>query len=131
MNVSVDIETALYEKLTTDKYSASAHAIPATLGETLPHIHVVRTGGSTTDIVIDTNYVDFDVYAADQAEAMKEASNLCAWVRDLYGQTVGSPCYESEISTLPYGNPDPRHPNLGRATFKAQITIRTKGGFNA
>ena len=131
MIVTVDIETALAEKLATDKYSASAHAIPATLGATLPHIHVVRTGGYTSDMVIDTHYVDFDVYAADQADAMKEASNLCAWVRDLVGQTVGSPCYAAEISTLPYGNPDPRHPNIGRATFKAQIVIRTRGANNA
>lgn len=125
-NQSVDIETALYSLLTTDKYIASAHVIPAGLENKLPHIHVTRTGGSTSDRVIDTNNVDFDVYAVTQMDAQETANALCGWVRDLVGQTVGTPCYEAEIITLPYRNPDPRHPNIGRATFKAQITIRTK-----
>ena len=55
------------------------------------------------------------------------AAVLTGWVRDLEGGTVGgSPCYGAEVTTLPYHNPDPRHPNIGRATFKAQITIRTQ-----
>lgn len=125
MRVSNDIETALYTLLTADHYSASAHAIPATIGKTLPHVHVVRTGGTTTDLVIESNQVDFDVYAADSADAMSAASDLCGWVRDLAGNTVGSFCYASEISTIPYNNPDPRHPTISRATFKAQILTRT------
>ena len=63
MRVSVDIETALYDLLTADGYSASAHVIPATLGKDLPHVHVVRTGGYTSDMVIETHNLDFDVYA--------------------------------------------------------------------
>ena len=127
MRVSIDIETALYDLLTADGYSASAHAIPATLGQTLPHVHVVRTGGYTSDRVMDFNSVDIDVYAELQSDAMEAAAVLTGWVRDLEGGTIGgSPCYSAEISTLPYHNPDPRHPNLGRATFKAQITIRTQ-----
>ena len=131
MRVSGDIETAIYNKLNTDKYSASAHAVPASLGSTLPHVHVVRTGGFTSSLVIETNMVDFDVYAADQADAMTAAGNLCSWVRDLAGQTVGEFIYASEISTIPYNNPDPEHPSLARATFKAQILTRTKGANNA
>ena len=127
MRVSIDIETALYDLLTADGYSASAHAIPATLGQTLPHVHVVRTGGYTSDRVMDFNSVDIDVYAELQSDAMEAAAVLTGWVRDLEGGTIGgSPCYSAEISTLPYHNPDPRHPNIGRATFKAQITIRTQ-----
>lgn len=127
MRVSIDIETALYDLLTADGYSASAHAIPATLGQTLPHVHVVRTGGYTSDRVMDFNSVDIDVYAELQSDAMEAAAVLTGWVRDLEGGTIGgSPCYSAEISTLPYQNPDPRHPNIGRATFKAQITIRTQ-----
>ena len=127
MRVSIDIETALYDLLTAAGYSASAHAIPATLGRTLPHVHVVRTGGFTQNRVVDFNNVDFDVYADTQADAMTAATTLAGWVRDLEGVSVGgSPCYGSEVSTLPYRNPDPRHPNIGRATFKAQITIRTQ-----
>ena len=93
----------------------------------LPHVHVVRTGGYTSDLVIEQNNIDFDVYAEDPAEAMSVATELCGYVRALAGEDeLGSPCYTSEIVTLPYSNPDPRHPTLGRATFKALIRIRTK-----
>ena len=92
----------------------------------LPHVHVVRTGGYTSDMVIEQNNIDFDVYADDQADAMTVASELCGWVRDLEGEIIGTICYGVDIITLPYANPDPRHPTLGRATFKAQIRIRTK-----
>lgn len=126
MRYSNDIETGIYNKLNDAGYSASAHSVPASLGETLPHVHVVRTGGYTASMVIEFNSVDFDVYAADAADAMTAASNLCAWVRNLGGEVVGSLCYASEITTLPYGNPDPLHPNIPRATFKAQLLTRTK-----
>lgn len=134
MRASVDIETAIYNLLSavTDTneqavYSVSAHALPATLGDKFPHVHIERTGGSTDDFVIETNQIDFDVYAADQADAMEEAGDLCAWVRNLSGEIVGTQCYAAEISTLPYNNPDPRHPNIARVTFKARILTRTKG----
>lgn len=121
MRITKDIETALYEALSDDGYSASAHAVPSTLGRSLPHVHVVRTGGYTYNLVIESHNVDFDVYAADEAEAMEMACDLCGWVRE-FGD-----CYRAEITTLPYGNPDPRHPSIARATFKAQITTRVKG----
>lgn len=127
MRASLDIETAIYDLLSTDGYSASAHAIPATLGDNFPHIHVTRTGGSNTSLVIDVHQVDFDVYAIDQAEAMAAACDLCGWVRELVGEDIGAVCYRSEVTTLPYGNPDPRHPTIGRATLKAQILTRTRG----
>lgn len=127
MRKSNDIETALYEWLEEKGWSASAHELPATLGNTLPHVHVTRTGGYTSDMVIEGNNIDFDVYAADAADAMTYASALCAAVRELPGETIGTPCYESEVMTLPYDNPDPRHPTIRRATFKAQILCRTKG----
>lgn len=128
MRATLDIETALYARLRTDSYSASAHAIPATLGDSFPHIHVTRTGGTNRSLVIDTHQVDFDVYAADQADAMSAACDFCDWVRALAGGNIdGVPCYTSEVMTLPYGNPDPRHPTIGRATLKAQILTRTRG----
>ena len=130
MRVSNDIETALYELLISEGLSASAHALPTTLGGTLPHVHVMRTGGYTSDLVVETNNVDFDVYAADQADAMTAASNLCALARSLAGTNIGAPCYQSEIVTLPYNNPDPRHPTIGRATFKAQIVTRVRSENN-
>ena len=78
-------------------------------------------------MVIEANNIDFDVYADDAADAKAEASNLCGWVRDLPGRDIGI-CYYAEIITLPYGNQDPRHPNIARATFKAQINTRIKEG---
>lgn len=131
MTYSTDIETALYNLLDESEISASAHALPADLGATLPHVHVVRTGGSVTDRVIETNNVDFDVYAEDDASAMTAASNLCGWVLNLEGSMVGTYCYSSVVTTLPYKNPDPRHPNISRATFKAQILVRMRGEENA
>lgn len=132
MRVSLDIETGLYGVLENNGYSASAHSIPASLGETLPHVHVTRTGGYTTDIVIENNNIDFDVYAEDEAAAMTAASNLCGFVRDLVGTSIGdSPCYSVDVITLPYSNPDPRHPSISRATFKTQILTRVKGAFYA
>lgn len=121
MRKTRDIETDLYDQLTADGYSASAHAIPPDLSGTLPHVHVVRTGGYEKDMVVEVNQIDFDVYAADQADAMDMACELCEWIRDLAGDF----CHYSAITTMPYGNPDPRHPNIGRATAKAQIITRT------
>ena len=121
MRYSRDIETELYELLSEAKYSASAHVIPASLGSDLPHVHVVRTGGYESDLVIETSYIDFDIYAEDAADAMEEAARLTGFVRDL----AGDYCYASSITTLPYSNPDPRHPDIARATFKAQILTRT------
>lgn len=122
-----DIETALYERLAEDEYSASAHTVPADLGSSLPHVHVVRTGGDESDIVLESHRVDFDVYHSDPTSAMETANQLCGWVRELPGTTVGTVCYQAKILTLPYNNPDPRHYSLFRVTFKAQILTRTKG----
>lgn len=127
MRAHNDIETALYNLLISDNYHASAHSVPASLGAELPLVHVVATGGYTDSMVIEVNNVDFDVYAGDPADAMTAASALCNWVRDLVGEDVGTPCYSAEITTLPYHNPDPRHSTIARATFKAQISTRTKG----
>ena len=121
MRYSKDIETDLYNELTASEYHASAHQIPPDLGSSLPHIHVVRTGGFEKDMVIEVNNIDFDVYASDAADAMEQAALLCGWIRDLEG--VFS--YKASITTLPYSNPDPRHPNIARATVKAQILTRT------
>ena len=120
MRKTKDIETALYEQFTDDGYSASCHAIPSTLGQNMPHIHIVRTGGYEADLVVETNYIDFDVYADNDADCMAIASHLCGYVRDIPW------AYMSEISTLPYHNPDPRHPSVARVTFKAQIVTRTE-----
>ena len=121
MRKNRDIETELFYMLTEADYSASAHLVPASLGSDLPHVHVVRTGGYESDLVIEASNIDFDVYAENAPEAMRAAGDLCGWVRDL----AGDYCYRSDIITLPYHNPDPRHPDIARTTFKAQILTRT------
>lgn len=120
MRKSIDIETALAAGLRADGYSASAHMTPKSLGESLPHIRVVRTGGEERDMVIEVQRVDVDVYAADAAASMEAACDLCGYFRDL----AGGICYTSEITTLPYSNPDPRHLDLSRTTFKVEMTTR-------
>lgn len=120
MRYTRDIETELYNLLEKEGRSVSAHAVPATLGASLPHTHVVRTGGYEQDMVIEASYIDFDVYAKTGAEAMTAAAELCGWVRSLAGEY----CYTSEVTTLPYNNPDPRHPDIARATFKVQMLTR-------
>lgn len=126
MRKTVDIETALYTALSLAGYSASAHSLPATLGSSLPHVHVTRTGGYESDMILNGHYVDFDVYDEDFADAMEEADVLTGWVRDLEGEDLDTPCYVSRIMTLPYNNLDPRHQDLGRVTFKAEIMTRIK-----
>lgn len=121
MRLSRDIETELYDALTDAGYSASAHSVPQSLGDNLPHVHITRTGGYERDFVIEVNQIDFDIYAEDPADALICASQLCGVVRDLAGDIY----YTSEITTLPYSNTDPRHPSIARATFKAQILTRT------
>lgn len=117
-----DIETALAERLRAQGTSASAHMIPKTLGESLPHAHIVRTGGYEKNIVIEFHNIDFDVYAQDAADAMEAACDMTDWIRGLQGDF----CHAAKITTLPYANPDPRHPGLSRTTVKAQITTRVK-----
>lgn len=134
MRCNVDIETLMAKFIKEDlEVSTSAHTLPASLGEDLPHIHVVRTGGYTSDMVIETHNLDFDVYAEDAADAMEAAADLCGYIRveGTFTAEIGDGSklvvYASEVMTLPYHNPDPRHPNLARATFKAQILTRTRG----
>ena len=117
MRYSRDIETLIYERLTESGYNASAHTLPAIME--MPHVHVVRTGGFESDLVVETSMIDFDVYAEDDSTAMESACELCGWVRDV------DDFYMSTISTLPYHNHDPRHPTISRVTFSAQIVTRT------
>lgn len=121
MRQNRDIETELYNLLISAQYSASAHSVPATLGAGFPHVHVTRTGGCENDMVIESNYIDFDVYAEDYADSAEEAAKLCGWIRELEGDY----CYRSRITTLPYNNPDPRRPDIARTTIKAELLTRT------
>ena len=118
---TIDIEDALQAALNAQGIKAAAPPVPANLK---PCVYIYRTGGYGTNYVQDLHTVDFDVYAETEAEAMEQADELTRWVRSLEGRDIGVPVYISQITTLPYNNPDPSHYNLPRATFAAQITTR-------
>ena len=118
---TIDIEDALQAALNADGIKAAAPPVPANLK---PSVYVYRTGGYGTQYVQDLHTVDFDCYAETEAEAMAQACQLTGWVRALEGRELETPVYISQITTLPYNNPDPSHSSLARATFSAQITTR-------
>ncbi len=121
---TIDIEAGLQTLLALEGWSASAPPIPATLGESLPHVAITRTGGSRTLMVQDAHSVALDVYAATEAGAMEAADELTAWAVSLTA-VGGVPVHRVELTALPYDNPDPRHPNIARATFTVRILTRT------
>ena len=127
MRETIDIEGALVAALKERGTSASAPPVPSRLGSTLPHVHVTRTGGDEVSIVQDRHRVDVDVYAATSAAAMSAVCELTGWLRSLVGSTLGGvPVYDARVDTLPYDNPDPLHPTIPRATFKASLVTRVQ-----
>lgn len=122
MRKTIDIEGALASMLAADGYDAGAPPVPADLSA--GRVQVTRTGGTRSDFVIDEHSIDFDCYGSTDAAAMGLADALTAWACELPGRDVGVPCYQADIVTLPYSNPDPRHPTLARATLKARILTR-------
>ena len=123
---TLDIEGAIQSALAAKGMSASAPPVPATLGAHLPHYHAVRVGGWQENAVQDMHEVEIHTYAADEADAMAAANRLSGWIRALAGDTLdGHQVYTSNVTTLPYGNPDPLHLSLARATLRAQILTRT------
>ena len=119
---TIDIEDELQKALNIDGIKAAAPPVPANLA---PSVFVYRTGGFSQAYVQDVNTVDFDIYARTEAEAMARACNLTEWTRALpERQLEGATVYFSDITTLPYNNPDPNNPTLPRATFSAQIGTR-------
>lgn len=123
---TLDIEGAIQAALAVQGASASAPPVPATLGKNLPHFHAVRVGGWQENTVQDMHEVEIHAYAADEADAMAAANKLAGWVRSLPGDDLdGHQVYTANVSTLPYGNPDPLHQSLARATMRVQILTRT------
>lgn len=123
---TIDIEGALQAALSDSGWSASAPPWPADLGETLPHVHIVCTGGSRSLFVQDESNVSLHVYAATEAAAMEAACDLTAWVCELPGNPLGgSTCHAAQIVARPYSNPDPRHPDIARATVGIRVRTRT------
>lgn len=121
---TIDIEDALQAALNADGITASAPPVPANLS---PCVFVYRTGGFSQAYVQDVHTVDFDCYAKTEAEAMRRADLLTAWIRALPDdQKLTATTYAAEVTTLPYNNPDPNNHTLARATVSAQITTRVR-----
>ena len=123
MRYTTDIEDALQEFLNSKNYQACAQPVPPDLaaGQTV----IYRTGGTEQTFVSENHYVYFDVYHETDAQAMELANTLTGEVRELVGEFLGDvPCYTSEVTTLPYLNPDTRHESLSRVSFGAEISTR-------
>ena len=120
--VPIDVEAALAADL-----GVHAPPVPPSLGSVLPYCAVERVGGGRADLVVDTHYVSFDVWAATWEEAQGEASRLlaaaCSLPRD--PSASGTWCAVT-VDGMPYDNPDPRRPDLARVTFFVAATCRAE-----
>lgn len=130
MDAYIDIEAAL-----ADKFGAGSSAPPLPEGFTasLPWVLFTRVGGDASDRVYTTHDVSVDVYAATWAAAQKAAANAAGFIAALDGRSIGytegsdrieAPVYVASCQA-PYNNPDPKHPNVPRVTFMANLATRT------
>lgn len=120
--VPIDAEYVLSRDLGTH-----CPPIPDDLGATLPYAVATRLPGTRTSLVVDNHPVSVDVYAADEAQAMEAASELLAKACAL-PTTPGTSIQwlAASVDALPYNNPDPRRPDLARATFEVLLTCRAE-----
>jgi hypothetical protein len=119
----IDIEAALQAHISGLGTPCACLPLPADIQAGL--VAVKRTGGTTRAYVQDVSSVSIDCYGETPAQAMGLANSMVRLVRDL-DALGGVPVYTSEVTTLPYSNPDPNHRTLARATFGAQIATRSK-----
>ena len=128
MDAYIDIEGAL-----ADKFGQGTSAPPLPEGFSLPFALFTRTGGDTSDRVYTTHNVSVDVYGSTWAAAQQAAAEMAGLIADLDGRNVGytsngtrieAPVYVSACQA-PYNNPDPKHPNVPRVTFMANLATRT------
>lgn len=127
---SLDIEDALRQDLqaiSSDGFFYACLPIPDDLGKHLPMVIIERFGGSRTSHVIDDHTVGLDIYAKHLDDAMRAANCLCNSIellRDTDGLTADY--LDSEVSTIPYTNPDPERPDLSRVSFSISVSTRTE-----
>lgn len=130
MDAYIDIEAALADKFGT---GTSAPPLPEAFSASLPWVLFTRTGGDASDRVYTAHDVSVDVYAATWAQAQAYAAEMAGLIADLPGRNVGyteggtrteAPVYTASCQA-PYNNPDPKHPNVPRVTFMANLATRT------
>lgn len=130
--ITVDVEDTLRQDIPEALEGAfsifgAAPPVPESLGSNLPLVIPERIGGSRYSLVLDAHSVAFDVYAATWGEAQEAAGQVVAAISELpYRSGLAGAYYSSEITTLPYNNPDPRHPDIPRVSVNAQVITRAK-----
>ena len=83
------------------------------------------TGGHRSEYVRDVRYVDVDTYAEDEQTAIAASSAIVPLLEALQSTTIGGTSWQRvACTTLPYINPDPRRPDLARATASYEISVR-------
>lgn len=105
---------------------ASATPIPEDLGDVLPYAVVYNVGGyrDRDTRVLDVGAISVDVYADTPALAMSVCGDVAALLDALPDNAGAVQVYAAQVTTLPYDNPDPRHPTLPRATCAADVVTR-------
>ena len=138
-NLSPDIEQVLVDYFNSQvsgdsgEVVFSAPPVPADLHQDA--VVITRIGGYEQAYVQDVSTVHFDCYSDSEARSAEMAAWLTEMVRSLVGvemeitffvsgDTAWTHVYAADIQTLPYFNPDPRHPTLPRYTLSARITTR-------
>lgn len=118
----IDVEAALAADL-----GVHAPPVPSDLGGALPYCVAERVGGGRADLVVDTHYVAFDVWARTWDGAQAEAADLLARAMALPRDPHARHGWCAVTAdALPYDNPDPDRPDLARATFQLSITCRAE-----
>lgn len=114
-----DVESVIASAL------SGVYAPPIPMGMEPPYSAVVATGGVRRGRVRDVRYVDVDTWAADEEAALAEAASIVPRMEALEAATVGGVAVSRvECTTLPYVNPDPRRPELARATASYEVALR-------
>lgn len=116
---AIDIEKAL-----ADALNIATTPIPADMPPYTPYSAVVASGGSRTQMVVDTHTCDIDTWGDTYGQAMDKSCELIGLLTDLAGRTVNGIVFSHvAIDTLPYIWNDPDRPDLCRVTCSATVTI--------
>lgn len=121
-----DYAELMASELTNAGFTAQPTPTPEDLGSELPVVIVSAPGGTRLNMVIDNPLFSVDVYAATIAAAMDTAREAFAVVCRLPFSPALNQWRDCTVQSLPYENPDPRHPSLARVSFTANVAIRAK-----
>lgn len=106
--------------------AAAPLPVPEDLGADLPIAIVEPLGGRRSSVVIDRVPMSIEVYASTDAAAQTACARVCGAVASLGDGTAENASHwlSVDVSTLPYNDPDPRHPTLARWSCAIDAYIR-------